>query len=130
MDKKPKEISEDTAYSIHEEQRGINFGLMKFRKERPEFVKSFMDMWRKSKEGDKLPLKYRELIALAIVLVQHCKPCIFLHTRICLEVGASREEILETAEVAVAMGGGIVYEYVGYLVEALNFYENRTNDTL
>ncbi|MCD6277946.1 carboxymuconolactone decarboxylase family protein, partial [candidate division WOR-3 bacterium] len=104
MDKKPKEIAEDTAYNIDEEQRGINFGLMKFRKERPEFAKAFMDMWRKSKEGEALPLKYRELIALAIVLVQHCKPCIFLHTKICIEVGATREEILETAEIAVAMG--------------------------
>lgn len=122
IEKRREDISKETSFNQNEEQKGINYSLNKFRKEREEFVKSFLEMWRKSKSEGTIPLKYKELAALAIVLVQHCKPCIFLHTKICLDVGCSREEILEIAEVAVSMGGGIVYEYVGYLVEALDFY--------
>uniref|UniRef100_A0A7C4U934 Carboxymuconolactone decarboxylase family protein n=1 Tax=candidate division WOR-3 bacterium TaxID=2052148 RepID=A0A7C4U934_UNCW3 len=125
IEKKREEISRETAFNQDEEQKGINYSLNKFRKEREEFAKSFLDMWRKPKVEGVVPLKYKELAALAIVLVQHCKPCIFLHTKICLDIGCTREEILEMAEVAISMGGGIVYEYTGYLLEALDFYKKE-----
>jgi len=120
--KKPKELANEKAYEAELEQRALNYGLMKFRKEREKFAGKFMDLWRTSKKGV-IPIKYKELMELAIVLVQHCKPCIFLHTKICLDIGATRDEILEAAEVAVVMAGGVVYEYLGYLVEALEYYE-------
>lgn len=125
IEKRREDISKEVSFNQDEEQKGINYSLNKFRKEREAFAKSFLEMWRESKSQGAIPLKYKELTALAIVLTQHCKPCIFLHTMICLDVGCSREEILEIAEVAVSMGGGIVYEYVGYLVEALDFYGSK-----
>ncbi len=120
--RKPKDLANEKAREAELEQRALNYGLMRFRKEREKFAAKFMDLWRTSKEGT-IPQKYKELMELSIVLVQHCKPCIFLHTKICLDNGATRDEILEAAEVAVAMAGGVVYEYLGYLIEALEYYE-------
>lgn len=125
MNQPPKEIAKEEGQKLEKEQKGINYGLVQFRKENPEFAKEFMKFWRASKKGKYIPLKYKELMELAIVIVQHCKPCIFLHTGICLKVGATREEIIETAQIAVAMGGGIAYEYIGYVFEALNLEQER-----
>ncbi len=119
--KSARDIAREETKRAEEEQRGINFGHRIFRKDNPEFASLFLEFWRGSKRGEAIPRKYKELMELAIVLVLHCKPCIFLHTKLCLDAGASREEILETAQIAISMGGGVVYEYVGYLMEALEF---------
>ncbi len=124
---KAKEIFIKHAQDSDNEQKGINVGLTRYRKNYPDFAKLFLELWRGSKVENPLPLKVKELIALAIVLTQHCKPCIFLHTKICLEVGASVDEIRDTAGIALAMGGGIVYEYIGYLEEAIELYFNKNN---
>jgi alkylhydroperoxidase/carboxymuconolactone decarboxylase family protein YurZ len=41
------------------------------------------------------------------------------HVKKCLEAGASKEQILEAAAVAVVMGGGPAYMYVPEVIEAL-----------
>ncbi len=123
-----EEMLKRRAYDADEEQKLINSALVKFRKRMPNLAQSFMNFWRESKKGDAIPLKMKELMALAIVIVEKCKPCIFLHTKICIEVGASDEEILETAGVALSMGGGPVYEYIGYVVEALEYYKNNRKE--
>jgi len=125
MKRPPKEIAREEGKKLQDEQKGINYGLVQFRRENPEFAKEFMEFWRVSKKGKYIPLKYKELMELAIVIVEHCKPCIFLHTEICLKVGATREEIIEAAQIAVVMGGGIAYEYIGYVFEALNLAQEE-----
>ena len=104
------------------EQKAISKAQARFRREAGDVAGSFMQFWRKTKEEGAIPTKYKELMQLAIVLVQHCRPCIGLHTQICVNVGCTREEILDAANVALAMGGGPVFEYIGYLVEALDEY--------
>ncbi len=104
------------------EQKAISKAQARFRREGGEAAGAFMQFWRKTKEESAIPTKYKELMQLAIVLVQHCRPCIRLHTQICVSVGCTREEILDAANVALAMGGGPVFEYIGYLVEALDEY--------
>lgn len=102
------------------EQKELSKGQARFRRESGETAGAFLQFWRKTKEESVIPTKYKELMQLAIVLVQHCRPCINLHTQICVSVGCTREEILDTANVALAMGGGPVFEYIGYLMQALD----------
>jgi len=52
-----------------------------------------------------LSTKVKRLIALAIALRAECTNCILSQTMRALEAGASREEILETLSVEVAMSG-------------------------
>lgn len=50
--------------------------------------------------------KQKELIALAISVAIRCEGCIVFHTRACVRLGVTREELLEMLGVAVEMGGG------------------------
>jgi AhpD family alkylhydroperoxidase len=53
-----------------------------------------------------LPLKVRELIAVAVALTTQCEYCIDVHTGRALGAGASREELAEAAAVAAAVRAG------------------------
>jgi AhpD family alkylhydroperoxidase len=103
-----------------EEQKEISKPQARYRRQAGEAAGAFMQFWRKTKEESAIPAKYKELMQLAIVLTMHCRPCINLHTQICLETGCTRVEILDAANIALAMGGGPVFEYVGYLMQALD----------
>ena len=54
-----------------------------------------------------LPKKYKELIGLGISICEKCYPCIEYHVTAAMEVGATRQEILEATAVALAMGGSV-----------------------
>lgn len=53
-----------------------------------------------------LDKKTKELIALGIGIGRMCEGCIISHTRGALKAGATKEQIAETAAVAVMMSGG------------------------
>lgn len=50
--------------------------------------------------------KMKELMALAIGIAVHCDGCVTYHTKMAHQHGASRDEVAETATLAVYMGGG------------------------
>src|SRR5215472_14244195 len=58
------------------------------------------------REDGAVPRKYRELIALAVAFTTQCPYCIEVHTKGAKSVGASREEITETAMLAAALRAG------------------------
>ena len=62
---------------------------------------------------EKLSLKEKELIALAIGITVKCDGCIVHHTKGCIDAGCTIEEISEMMEVCVAMGGGPATVYAG-----------------
>ncbi len=123
-----QKLALEEAQKTVNEQKALNWGLVKFRKESPEIAKAMLDLWRKSRSNNALPTKVKELIAIGIVLIEKCKPCIFQHVQAALAAGATRAEIIDAANVAIGMGGGVVYEYVGYLMEALEYFEKQNAD--
>ncbi|MEU1376566.1 carboxymuconolactone decarboxylase family protein [Streptomyces triculaminicus] len=58
------------------------------------------------REGGAVPLKHRELIALAVATSTRCAYCIDTHTRGAAEAGATRQEMTEVAFVASAVSAG------------------------
>ncbi|MBD3804177.1 MAG: carboxymuconolactone decarboxylase family protein [Rhodobacteraceae bacterium] len=58
-----------------------------------------------------LGTKEKELIALAIAIAKQCSYCIGFHVQACIEAGATREEVEETVNVSVLMGGGPAMMY-------------------
>ncbi|MFO7967762.1 MAG: carboxymuconolactone decarboxylase family protein, partial [Archaeoglobaceae archaeon] len=66
----------------------------------------FSEFMDKVLEEGHLDLKTKELIALTNGITARCKYCIDIHTQKALQAGATREEILEAAFVAIMMGGG------------------------
>ncbi|MFT4259126.1 carboxymuconolactone decarboxylase family protein [Microbacterium sp.] len=62
-------------------------------------------------EGRVIPLKYRELIALAVGITTQCVYCIDGHSQNAVRAGATEAELAEAAWVATAIraGGGYAH---------------------
>ena len=86
----------------------------------PDVLGGFRTILAKATADGALDPKTKELMALAIAVALRCEGCITFHTRAVLQKGASREEVVETLEVAVEMGGGPAVVYGG---EALAAYD-------
>ena len=66
-----------------------------------------------------LSQKHKELIALAVSIAQSCYGCIEYHVTQAMEKGANRKEVIETAAVALALGGGTVQWPARYVFRVL-----------
>ncbi len=83
----------------------------------------FQDFMKYVLEEGALDTKTKELIALGTAITARCKYCIALHVKKCLEIGITRDEILETSTVAILMGGGPAMTYVAEVKKALDEFE-------
>lgn len=89
-----------------------------------QHVEAFMNLLGAAYEPGAMDLKTKELISVAIGCYNRCEYCIVFHTYKALEAGATRQEIIEAAMVAVAFGGGPSIAYsVTLLKDALDEFE-------
>ena len=102
-----------------------NRRFAELRRGRPEEIAAFGAFLREARKPGALSVKSKELMNLAIALATHCTPCVVRHTKMSLEQGASREEILETALVAIGMAGGLAYTQTAYMLEALEAWGGK-----
>jgi len=68
--------------------------------------------------------KYKSLIGLAIGLSKRCAPCIAYHTKAAISLGATKDEVLEAAFVAVLMEGGPAQAHLGLVLDAWEEFGN------
>jgi AhpD family alkylhydroperoxidase len=61
--------------------------------------------------GGVIPLKYKELMAVAVALTTQCPYCIEIHAKKAKKAGATEQELAETTLVAAALraGGAMTY---------------------
>ena len=85
----------------------------------PDAIKGFGGLFAAVMKDGALSVREKELIALGIGMAVRCDPCINLHVQKSLEAGASPQQILEAAGVAVMMQGGPTFTYLPKVVEAL-----------
>lgn len=99
-------------------------GIGKLQSESPELAAAFVQMDQAAYVEGELERKYKELIGIGIAVAVRCEYCISIHIKNALAEGASREEILEAAAVAVAFGGSPSMAYVATSVlKALDAFE-------
>ncbi len=99
-------------------------GLQEVGKTNGEEVTAFMNLLGTAYKPGKLDVKTKELISVAIGAYNRCEYCIVFHVYKALEAGATREEIMEAAMVAVAFGGGPSMAYtVSLLKSAVDEFE-------
>lgn len=84
----------------------------------PETMKAFSAMAQSALAAGALDAKTKELIALGISVAVRCDPCIAFHTEAARKQGATREEVMETAAMAVYMGAGPAVMYAAQAVES------------
>lgn len=85
----------------------------------PDIMRGFGGLFQAVMKDGALTVREKELIALGIGLAVRCVPCINLHVEKCLQAGATPEQILEAAGVAVMMQGGPTFTHVPHVIRAL-----------
>lgn len=102
----------------------LGTGMGTLQSETPELLAAFVQMDQAAYVEGELDRKVKELIGLAIGLAVRCEYCMNIHVKNALEHGATREEILEAAAVAVAFGGSPSMAYLSTTVlKALEAFE-------
>ena len=85
----------------------------------PDMMNGFGGLFAKIMKDGAVSLKTKELIAVSIGVAIQCEPCIKLHVQKCLDVGCTKEEILEATSVAVMMSGGPAYTHMPMVLETI-----------
>jgi AhpD family alkylhydroperoxidase len=72
----------------------------------PEAFKAFVAFDAAAVKAGAIPVKYKELMAIAVALTTQCPYCIELHTRKAKQAGATEQELAETTLVTAALRAG------------------------
>jgi len=91
----------------------------------PELGRAFGALFQSTMKAGALSVCEKELIALGVALAVRCEPCILLHVQKSLGAGATSQQILEAAGVAVMMQGAPTYTHLAQVVEALEHLEKK-----
>ncbi len=84
----------------------------------PDVMKGFSAMAKAAGTSGALDAKTKELVAMGIAIAARCDGCIAFHTKTALELGTTREELMEVAGMAVYMGGGPSLMYAALALQA------------
>jgi len=72
----------------------------------PQVMKAFWAFDRVAVAEGAIPVKYKELIAVAVALTTQCPYCIDIHSGNARKAGATEAELAEAAMVAAALRAG------------------------
>lgn len=72
----------------------------------PAGFKGFTDFDRAAFSDGAIPLKYKELMAVAVALTTQCPYCIEIHATKAKKAGATEQELAETTLIAAALRAG------------------------
>ena len=72
----------------------------------PDAMKAFVAFDKAALEAGAIPVKYKELMAIAVALTTQCPYCIEIHSNKAREIGASDQEIAEVVMIAAALRAG------------------------
>jgi AhpD family alkylhydroperoxidase len=85
----------------------------------PETEAAFQAFSQKVFAEGALPVKIKQLIAVAVAHVTQCTYCIKGHTKAALRHGASQEELMEAIWVAAEMRAGGAYAHSALAIEEM-----------
>jgi len=72
----------------------------------PDAFKAFVAFDAAAMRDGAIPVKYKELMAVAVALTTQCPYCIEIHARRAREAGATEQELAETTLVTAALRAG------------------------
>jgi AhpD family alkylhydroperoxidase len=83
----------------------------------PEAWKGFLAFDEAAFKDGAIPLKYKELIAVAVAVTTQCPYCIEIHGDRAKKAGATEAELAEAALVAAALRAGGAITHATHLLE-------------
>ena len=96
-------------------------------KKKSKVYNSFLELEKNTFKDSNLSKMYKELIALGISVIINCESCMEWHVKEALNSGASEDQIIETLEVAIEMGGGPATVSTRFAIKVLDFYRSKTS---
>ncbi len=66
---------------------------------------SFKAFMKEANAPGLIDAKHKKLMAILLSIAHHCHPCLKIHLQGAVQMGISKDEIDETARLAVAFGG-------------------------
>ena len=117
MENKIKKTTTETrAYRTEMNDKILNSGFRDFNK--------FFALDNKAYIDGALNAKTKELMGLSASMVLRCNDCIFYHIDRSIQEGATREELMETFNVALIVGGSIDIPHLRFAFEMMdNIFE-------
>lgn len=112
-------IKEFRKYRAEMNERILNSGFRDFNK--------FFALDNKAYIEGALPVKMKELMGLVASMVLRCNDCILYHVDRSIEEGATKEELYETFNIALIVGGSIVIPHLRFAVEKMDEIFNERN---
>lgn len=106
-----KTTSETRLYRTEMNDKILNSGFRDFNK--------FFALDNKAYLDGALNAKTKELMGLASSMVLRCNDCIFYHIDRSIQEGATKEELYETFNVALIVGGSIVIPHLRYAFDVM-----------
>jgi AhpD family alkylhydroperoxidase len=77
----------------------------------PDFMEAYNNLYNNGlRAGKALPVKYRELAAIAILAYRTRDDGVYEHMKRALRHGATRQELLEAIETTIIPGGGPTFD--------------------
>lgn len=92
-------------------------------------TKRFFSLDHQTYQDGALSVKTKELLGLVASAVLRCDDCIAYHIDQCVNIGCSDEEIWESLDVALIVGGSIVIPHLRRGVEFLDQARAKTPTT-
>jgi AhpD family alkylhydroperoxidase len=84
----------------------------------PEVMKAFWAFDKAAVADGAIPVKYKELIAIAVALTTQCPYCIDIHSDNARKAGATETEIAEAAMVAASLRAGAAVTHATHTLSA------------
>ena len=116
-----KSSSETRKYRTDINDKILNSGFRDFNK--------FFALDNKAYINGALPAKTKELMGLTASMVMRCNDCIFYHIDRSIQEGATREELCETFNVALIVGGSIVIPHLRYAFDVMDSIYDDMEET-
>jgi ribonuclease HI len=107
-----KSTSETRKYRTEMNDKILNSGFNDYKK--------FFALDNKAYIDGALPAKTKELMGLVASMVLRCNDCIFYHIDRSIQEGATREELHESFNIALIVGGSIVIPHLRYAFDIMD----------
>lgn len=82
--------------------------------------KKFFALDNKAYVNGALPAKTKELMGLVASMVLRCNDCIFYHIDRSIQEGATKEELFESFNISLIVGGSIVIPHLRYAFDIMD----------
>lgn len=115
-----KTITETRKYRLDMNEKILSSGFRDFNK--------FFALDNKAYINGALPAKTKELMGLVASMVLRCNDCIFYHIDRSIQEGATKEELTESFNIALIVGGSIVIPHLRYAFEMMDEIFNERNN--